>query len=264
MFFWVHHAMFITSKLLSFATQPLAWVLVLLLAGLLLMSYRRSWGVRLAWAAVTVLLLQGWEPLPDALLRQLETSHSAPKPGTSLQPFAGVVVLGGALESAYVWQGHGQPALNEAAERMTTAVALVHQYPHLRMLFTGGEGELFAGDLTEADRAKIFFDQMGVDPRAVTYESASRTTYENAVLSARLPGVNPGQPWLLLTSASHMPRAMATFVKAGWNVTAYPVDYRTGLHTPWTQYSLAGGASKWHTLLHEGVGLLAYRLAGHA
>jgi uncharacterized SAM-binding protein YcdF (DUF218 family) len=181
-----------------------------------------------------------------------------------LQPFAGVLVLGGALESAYVWQGHGQPALNEAAERMTTAVALLKQQPHLRLLFTGGEGELFAGDLTEADRAKIFFDQMGLDPQRVTYESASHTTYENAMLTARLPGVNPGQPWLLVTSASHMPRALATFVKAGWNVTPYPVDYRTGQHTPWTQYSLAEGARKWHMLLHEWVGLLAYRLAGRA
>lgn len=256
--------MFIASKLLSFATQPLAWVLVLLLAGLLLMSFRRPWGMRLAWAAVTVLLLQGWEPLPDALLRQLETRYTVPAPGTPLLPYAGVVVLGGALESAYVWQGHGQPALNDAAERMTTAVALVQKNPHLRLLFTGGDGELFAGDLTEADRAKIFFDQMGVTPRAVSYESASHTTYENAVLSAKVPGVNPGLPWLLLTSASHMPRAMATFAKAGWNVTAYPVDYRTGLHTPWTQYSLADGAKKWHLLLHEAVGLLTYRLAGRA
>jgi uncharacterized SAM-binding protein YcdF (DUF218 family) len=256
--------MFIASKLLSFATQPLAWVLVLLLAGLLLMPVWRQWGMRLAWTALAALLLQGWEPLPDALLRQLEAKHHAPTPGTPLQPFAGAVVLGGALESAYVWQGHGQPALNEAAERMTTAVALLKQQPHLRLLFTGGEGELFAGDLTEADRAKIFFDQMGLDPQRVTYESASHTTYENAVLTARLPGVNPGQPWLLVTSASHMPRALATFVKAGWNVTPYPVDYRTGQHTPWTQYSLAEGARKWHTLLHEWVGLLAYRLAGRA
>jgi uncharacterized SAM-binding protein YcdF (DUF218 family) len=256
--------MFIASKLLSFAAQPLAWVLALLLAGLLLMPVRRKWGTGLAWSALALLVLQGWEPLPDALLRQLEAKHSPPAPGTPLQSFAGVVVLGGALAPAYVWHGHGQPALNEAAERMTTAVVLGHQYPHLRVLFTGGEGELFATGLTEADRAKIFFDQMGLAPQRVVYESASHTTYENAVLSAQLPGMDVSQPWLLLTSATHMPRAMATFAKAGWNVTAYPVDYRTGRYTPWTQYSLADGASKWHVLLHELLGLLTYRLAGRA
>lgn len=211
-----------------------------------------------------MLVLQGWQPLPDALLRQLEAQHPGPAPGTSLQRFAGVVVLGGALEPAYVWQGHGQVALNEAAERMTVPVALLQQYPNLRVLFTGGDGELFAQGLTEADRAKIFFNSMGVAPQRVVYESASRTTYENAVLSATVPSVNPAQPWLLLTSASHMPRAMALFRKAGWDVTPYPVDFRAGTHTPWTNYSLELGARKWHVVLHEVTGLLAYQLAGRA
>jgi uncharacterized SAM-binding protein YcdF (DUF218 family) len=256
--------MFLASKILAFATQPLAWVVVLLLSGLLCMPGRRPWGMRLSWMALVLLLVQGWEPLPEALLRQLEAQHAGPVPAASLGRYAGVVVLGGALEPAYVWQGHGQAALNDAAERMTVPVTLLKQYPQLRLLFTGGEGELFADGLTEADRAKIFFDSMGVAPQQVTYEAASHTTYENAVFSAKVPGVNPAQPWLLLTSASHMPRALATFQKAGWNVTPYPVDYRTGSHTPWTQYSLADGAKKWHMALHEWVGLLAYRLAGRA
>jgi hypothetical protein len=70
--------MFLASKLLSFATQPLAWVLALLLSGLLYMALRRTWGQGLIWAAFSILLLQGWEPLPDALLRQLEAQHTGP------------------------------------------------------------------------------------------------------------------------------------------------------------------------------------------
>ena len=220
--------------------------------------------MRLGWAALALLLLQGWEPLPDALLRQLEAQHAGPGPGATLEQYAGVVVLGGALEPAYVWAGNGQPALNDAAERMTAAVSLLQQHPHLRLLFTGGEGELFAKGLTEAQRARIFFDSMGVPAQRIAYESASRTTYENAVFSATLAGIDPAQPWLLLTSASHMPRALATFRQSGWNVTPYPVDFRTGTQTPWTQYSLAQGAKKWHLALHEWAGWLAYRLAGRA
>ncbi len=256
--------MFLASKLLSFATQPLAWVLVLLLGALLCLPRRRQWGLRLGWAALTLLLLQGWEPLPDALLRQLEARHAAPGPDATLRPYTGVVVLGGALEPAYVSQANPQPALNDAAERMTAAVSLLQQNPHLRLLFTGGEGEWFAKGLSEAARAKIFFDSMGVAAPQVLYEAASHTTYENAVLSATLAGVDRTQPWLLLTSAWHMPRAIATFRTAGWNVTPYPVDFRTGRQTPWTQYSLALGAKKWQLALHELVGLLAYRLAGRA
>lgn len=256
--------MFLVSKLLSFATQPLAWVFILLLCALLCMPRRRTWGLGLGWTALAVLALQGWEPLPDALLRRLEAQYPGPAPKTSLQPYTGVIVLGGALDPAYVWQAHGQVALNDAAERMTVPLMLLQQFPQLRLLFTGGEGELFASDLTEADRARIFFDGMGLAPHRVVYESASHTTYENAIFSAALTGIDRAQPWLLLTSASHMPRAMATFQKAGWNVTPYPVDFRTGNDTPWTQYSLALGAKKWQIVLHEFAGLLAYRLAGRA
>lgn len=256
--------MFIAAKLLAFVTQPLAWVVLLWLGALLSLPVRRRWGMSLGWLGLSLLLLQGWEPLPDALLRQLETRYPAAPAETDLQRYSGVLVLGGALEPAYVWAQHGQPALNEAAERMTEPLALARRYPHLRILFTGGEGELLARGLSEAERAKIFFDRMGLGPQRVLYESASRTTYENAILSARLPEVNPAQPWLLLTSASHMPRAMATFRKAGWNVRAYPVDFRTGADTPWTQYSLAAGAKKWQNVLHELIGLQAYRLTGRA
>jgi len=254
--------MFIAAQLLAFVTQPLAWVALLLLLGLLTQRRWRRCGLGLIWLALGTLLLQGWEPLPDALLRRLEARYPATSSLPDAQRYAGIVVLGGALEPPYAWQGHGQPALNEAAERMTGALPLLQRHPHLQLLFTGGSGELFEPGWTEAERARIFYADMGVAPQRLLFEPASRTTYENAVLSAQLPEVDKTRPWLLLTSAWHMPRAMAAFEKAGWNVTAYPVDFRTGTETPWTRYSLARAANKWHLALHEYLGLLAYRLSG--
>ncbi|MEA3393602.1 MAG: YdcF family protein [Pseudomonadota bacterium] len=254
--------MFIAAQLLAFVTQPLAWVALLLLLGLLIQRRWRRFGLVLIWLAWGTLLLQGWEPLPDALLRRLEARHPAMNSLPDAQRYTGIVVLGGALEPSYAWQGHGQPALNEAAERMTAALPLLQRHPHLQLLFTGGSGELFEPGWTEAERARIFYADMGVAPQRLLFEPASRTTYENAVLSAQLPEVDKTRPWLLLTSAWHMPRAMAAFEKAGWNVTAYPVDFRTGTETPWTRYSLARAANKWHLALHEYLGLLAYRLSG--
>jgi uncharacterized SAM-binding protein YcdF (DUF218 family) len=145
---------------------------------------------------------------------------------------------------------------------MTGTVAALRYNPTLQVLFTGGEGSLMGIGQTEAERAKLFFDSLGVPATQVQYESASRNTYENAVLSAQLPGVDPTQRWLLVTSAWHMPRSMATFQKAGWNVTAYPVDFRTGDSSNWLDFSMAGGAAQWQLALHELVGLLAYKLAG--
>jgi uncharacterized SAM-binding protein YcdF (DUF218 family) len=255
--------MFLLSKLLSFVTQPLSWVLALLGLGLLLQRRRPRAARAVLWTALAVLILQGWEPLPDAVLRRLEAQH--PRPAQpDLQRYAGVIVLGGALEPAALWSAHGQPALNGAAERMTAGVALLRHEPGLRLLFTGGEGELLGSPMSEAERARLFYAEQGVDPQRLIFESASRNTHENAVLSAALPGVDPNRPWLLLTSAWHMPRAMATFEKAGWNVTPWPADYRAGLEADWRRYSLATGALKWQTALHELLGLAVYRLTARA
>ncbi len=265
--------MFLASKLLVFLTEPLAWIAALVLAGLVLLEKAQSgapqpgkgrWGLRMLWLALFLLLIQGWEPLPDALLRRLEDPYSHPPTAQQVQAFQGVVVLGGALEPSHMWEGRSQVALNGAAERMLVPLALLRQNPALQLLFTGGEGELLGQGLSEAARARLFYASMGLPPERLRVEDRSRTTFENAVFSARLPGVDPKQPWLLVTSAWHMRRALATFEQAGWNVTPYAVDFATGSHTPWTEYSLLRGSRKWALLLHELLGWLAYRLAGQA
>jgi uncharacterized SAM-binding protein YcdF (DUF218 family) len=263
--------MFIASKLLIFLTQPLAWAAALMLVALVLLGRAaatsgasRRWGLRALGLALFVLLIQGWEPLPDALLRRLEDPYTRTPSAQELQSYHGVVVLGGALEPSQVWEGRSQFALNDAGERMVAPLVLLRQKPDLQLLFTGGEGDLLDKGLSEAARARIFYESLGLPPARLLFEDRSRTTYENAMLSAKVAGIDPTQPWLLVTSAWHMRRSVATFQKAGWNVTPYAVDFTTGSATPWTAYSLVRGSRKWALLLHEWLGLLAYRLAGRA
>ena len=254
--------MFLASKILSFATQPVAWAILLLLAGLLGLRRWPKGGAALCWSALLVLLFTGWEGPVDKALYRLEQQYPAVAPETSLKPYVGIVVLGGALGNSSLWERPGQIALTAAAERMVVPVTLLQRNPHLKLVFTGGEGNLNWSKYTEADRAKIFFDLMGVDASRVVYESASRTTYDNAVMTARLPGVDPKLPWLLLTTAAHMPRSMGVFQKAGWNVTPYPVDFRSAQEPDWGGYSITQGVEKWHYALHESIGYFAYWLAG--
>ena len=256
--------MFVAAHLLAFGTQPLAWVALALFMGLLSLRWRRRLGLTLMWGALALLLLIGWQPLADLAMRQLESQYPNPRPNAPLAGYAGMVVLGGALQNSKLWSEHGQIALNEAAERMIVPVGLLQRNPQWRLLFTGGEGNLQRDKFSEADRARIMFDNLGLPAERLIYEGESRTTYENAVLSAKLPGVDPRQPWLLVTSAYHMPRSMAAFRRAGWNVTAYAVDFRTSDRTDWTEYSLTSGAIKWHLFLHETIGLWMYRLTGRA
>lgn len=254
--------MFLLSKLLAFALQPLFWVMLLLLGGLLLWPRRPRLGRGLAWAALLTLVVSTWTPIPVALMHRLEAQHPAPPPALDLGPYAGVVVLGGALSYSALWEAHDKVALNEAAERMTEAVALARLHPHLKVLFTGGNASLTGKGQTEAMRARMFFERMGVPAAQMLYEDQSRNTAENASLSAALPGVDKKARWLLLTSANHMPRSMGVFLKAGWNVTPYPVDYRTTGQLDWLDFSLASGPETWHGVLHETLGYHVYRWLG--
>ncbi len=254
--------MFLLGKLLGLLTQPLNWVALCLLLGLLVLGRKPRLGRGLLATALVALLLIGWQPLPDGGLRALESRYAELAPDADLSGYAGVILLGGAMGTGYVAQAHRQPIVNDSAERMVAAAAILLRYPKMPMVFTGGEGTFFGTGLTEAERAQVFFNNLNIANDQVRYESASRTTYENAILTAQMPGVQKARPWLLLTSAWHMPRAMATFEKAGWNVTPYPVDFRTGSSTPWTEYDLARGAERWDLLLHELVGYFSYCLAG--
>lgn len=254
--------MFVLAKILDLLSQPLWWIAALLLASLLMGARKPLLAKRLLGTALALLLLIGWLPLPDVLIRHLEQQATEIDPQTNLQGYAGVVILGGATESGHIAQAHTQPLLNDAAERITTPVAMLQRNPHLRLVYTGGEGALFGTGPSEAARAQQFYTSMGLSGTQVQYESVSRTTHENAVLTAQLPGIDITQRWLLVTSAWHMPRSMATFRKAGWNVTAYPVDFRTANSTPWTQYSLRKGVDRWQLALHELLGWAAYRATG--
>ncbi len=236
------------------------WVVLFLLIAVVLLPRRPQAARRWILAGGTILLLGGWAPLPDALLRHLERQYPDP-PALPVQQYAGVIVLGGALESGYVSEGTQEPQVNGGAERLTTVLPLLRQAPDLAVVFTGGQGEYFGSGPSEAERARRFFVQLGLDPQRVRLEDKSRNTYENAVFTARLSGIDPGKPWILITSAYHMPRALAVFRKQGWNVTPYSVDFNAGLSTPWTSHSL-GISGKWGMALHEYLGTLSYRLTG--
>jgi uncharacterized SAM-binding protein YcdF (DUF218 family) len=256
--------MLLLSKFLNLLAQPLNWVALLLALGLWQGRRKPRRARLLSVAALALLLLTGLKTLPDALVSALENQYPEVPPEANLSAYTGIVVLGGALEPGRLSLHHTQPLLNSSAERMTAAVALWRRHPHLRLVFTGGEGELFGSGPSEAERAALFFAAMGIPRSALTLESRSQNTYENAVFTAQLPGLDPRQRWLLITSAWHMPRSQATFQKAGWNVTPYPVDFRTGGITPISTYNLGEGAERWELLLHELLGMAAYRLSGRS
>ena len=243
---------FVIPKLAGLLLRP---SMALLLCALLGLALRRP---ALAWIGVAGLLAIVLLPLDQFAARPLEDREPRPPLPARVD---GVIVLGGALEQD-IYADRGIPSLNGAAERMTELVALARRYPQARLVFTGGSGHLLPDAATEADDARALFTALGVPPQRMTYESASRTTWDNAVFARRLAQPAPGQVWLLVTSAMHMPRALGAFRAAGWDVLPWPVAYKTrgrGLRweeSPGQRIALLDAA------LHEWLGLLAYRLQG--
>jgi len=169
---------------MSLALQPLAWIAITSALTLLLMNKHRKLALVAGWLSFVLIVILGWHKPANYLFRQLESQFPEIAPGQDLSSYAGVVVLGGAFESPVVWQAHpGMLALNEGAERITTAVSLSQQFPKMRVIFSGG---LNSDTMSEADRARIAFTSLGVAPDRITYESRSTTTYENAIFSARI------------------------------------------------------------------------------
>lgn len=255
--------LFIASKLLQAITQPLFWLVLWWVLALLILGFRgnsRGWrrsALGMLWFGMAVLGVLGFRALPDALLRPLENQYAVPTPD-QVKQHVGVIVLGGAIQHPSVFAARGEVPLGESAERMSTPVGMLRQHPHLQLVFSGGEGRLLTTGTTEAELAQAFYEAQGVDMTRIRLEGGSRTTRENAQQVARVLGQRCQEPWLLVTSAWHMPRSMAEFEALGCKVTAYPVDFRTGHSTPLTEYSLAHSLVRWQTALHEWLGLWVY------
>jgi uncharacterized SAM-binding protein YcdF (DUF218 family) len=252
---------FIISKLFSAVTQPMFWlVLWWALALLMLMRWHR-FAVSMLWGGLLVLGLLGFRALPDALLHTLENRYAVPT-AEAVPLHEGIIVLGGAVGHPDTFAAHGQVPLGESAERMTVPLALMRQHPKLAMVFSGGEGRLLKTGLTESQLARLFFQEQGVDMTRVSLEEGSRNTRENAQQVAQQLMQRCQAPWLLVTSAWHMPRAVAefeaAFANSGCKLTPYPVDFRTGNSTPLTEYSMAYSLLRWQMALHEWLGLAVY------
>jgi uncharacterized SAM-binding protein YcdF (DUF218 family) len=255
---------FILSKVLGFFALPANFIVTLGLLGLVLgrTRFRRA-GRRLAAAALILFAIIGLSPFGNVLIEPLE-NRFPPWDGSRGAPI-GIVVLGGAVDPAFV-AARGGPDLNEAAERITIVPELARRYPQARIIYSGGDGSLVFHDVSEAQSAAALIESFGVAKSRLTLEDRSRNTAENAVYSKAVAAPKPGERWLLVTSAYHMPRAMGAFRMAGFEVEAYPVDYRTrgaeDLLIPFDD--IASGLRRTDLAAREWVGLVAYWLSGRS
>lgn len=252
------------SKLIYFCITPSNFfILVGLLGAALLFSARwRRTGRVLGTLGALGLFAGGLAPLSAVIALPLEDRF--PAHAADDAPVAGIIVLGGAIDTNTSAR-RKVLALNDAGERHIAMADLARRYPQARLVFSGGGLTQDGGPNSEAGIVGRFADVLALPRTRLILEDRSRNTHENAAFTAEMVKPKPGERWLLVTSAWHMPRAMGCFRQAGFDVTAYPVDYRTA---GWSDARRFNGFASEGLLLFdlvakEWLGLVAYRLAGY-
>jgi uncharacterized SAM-binding protein YcdF (DUF218 family) len=255
---------FVLSKVLGFFTVPSNSIAVIcaLGVGLWLTGWPRA-GRRTLISGILLLLLFGYSPVSNVLLLALTERFPAWQ-SDGREP-DGIIVLGGAIDSE-ASAARNSLEIDQSAERIIAMLELARRFPNARIVFSGGSGNLIESSVPEAPIAGQLLERFGIARERVVLESASRTTDENAAMVRKLVSPKPGERWLLVTSAFHMPRSIAAFRLAGFEVEAYPVDWRT---RGWVDAAmpfglLSAGLARTDLAFHEWVGLIAYRLTGRS
>lgn len=212
-------------KFVKYGLYPLTWVVVLLSAATVLalfpFSPKRLRRVRLLVVSSLLLLVMLSSPLiAKPLIGSLESWYQPPQL-TSSDRFDAIVVLGGGIDE----KGSLRPAVEPSSysrNRTTCGVDLYQQGYAPTLVLTGGDAKVFGTGPQEAIEMKRWAVRLGVPESAIKVDTEARNTYENATGTKRLLG--PASI-LLVSSASHLPRAVLLFTKQGFRVTPAPCDY---------------------------------------
>jgi uncharacterized SAM-binding protein YcdF (DUF218 family) len=262
--------LFFLKKAVSRLLFPLPLTILLLAVGLLLvwLGRRRKLGAALATAGLVLLLLFSSSAFSAALLRPLEDQYPPLGPAQlaaldwesidTIVVFAGCVV--GFEDAPITRQVGGAPLA-----RLVEGVRLYHECPDCTLMLSGGSGcdpEAPVEVLTNYR----FAVSLGVAGEDIVIERASQDTEDQARILAEALGE---RPFLIVTSASHMPRTMALFEAQGLRAIPAPTDHATGLYGLFSReafgieslYPNAGALWNTERALYEYLGLLWLRLS---
>lgn len=221
------------------------------------------------WRVSVVLLLSFWfvaSPLgANALVWLLERQYRSAQMCDGFGQDNAVVILGGGKKGSNAAPDEIEALMESTLVRTYAGLRLWKQLEKVPTIVLSGGGY---GDVREADLMALLAAQAGVSRENLRLERDSMTTWQNAEGVRKLLGVDQvggdaRRKIFLVTSAMHMPRALATFSRSGFNICPWPVDQRAfrpdfgGLWIPSIR-----PLQKSSMALHEFKGLLWYWILG--
>jgi uncharacterized SAM-binding protein YcdF (DUF218 family) len=253
------------EKLVPILIYPLGLTLLLCIVALALSFANRASALRASIVSAVILLWLASTPVFANLLANLLEDQNSPVPTETIPPKDVVIVLSGdvarrgpALDAAHI---------GAAGDRVMQAALLWRTGRVRTILVSGGNLPWARPSATEADLAVEILETFGIPRDSIVAESRSRNTHENAVNTAVIWREKGFQSGFLVTSAMHMPRALATFRKVGLNVTPWLADFRGQYPLVNSAFDFlpdAGALAMTTAGVKEWLGLVVYRLRGWA
>lgn len=260
------------EKLLPVFAFPLGAALALGLIAFGLSIGRRHLASRVVLAVVILgLWIASMPAFAGLITARLEDQN--PALAVAAAPAADVIiVLGGGLASPRAELNEAGVVLNEAglgqaADRLGQAYALWRAGKGKLIVLSGGNLPWAHLTRPEAELAQAVLEQLGVPADAILVEGQSRNTRENALNTAALWREKGFRSGLLVTSAVHMPRAIATFRAAGLDLVPWPADFQVQRPLVKSVFDLlpdAAALAMTTASAKEWLGLAVYRWRGWA
>lgn len=253
--------MFIFKKMVAHFFSPLSLTLELIIAGLLLALFtsRQKSGKILIVMGTAILAFCSYTPTSDILIDSLKKQYPAYRQDIAMRPDQlpklVVVLSGGSITAPRL------PVLSrlayETLVRLIEGIRIYRLIPDGKLLLSGGTT---AGEISIAAEMAQLAQELGVNEQDIIIESKSLDTKEQAQIINTIVG---DERFILVTSASHMPRSMALFLKHGMNPIPAPtqsIEERLLVSGPNPFFPYAINLQKSEMAFHEYLGIFWAKL----
>ena len=259
----MNELLFALTKILKVLTEPASLLVLGISVSCVLLWLRRLRTGRVLLSLCTIfLLIVSATPLANSWMAALELRF--PRPDLAAMPAPdGILVLGGSVAPG-IATARGAIALTPRGERIAELAMLARRFPLARLIHTGGTASLHGTGPLEPAGIAPFATDLGIADGRLEFENASRNTFENAVFSKNMVRPSPGERWLLVTSAAHMPRSVGIFRSIGWEIIPFPVDYEALPTVPWIELNPIRNWTLANIAAHETLGMIVYYVTGHS